>query len=227
MASSTRSSFKELCLDTTRQDGLTAAYWAGLTGCRHERDAADPIGDVVGDQEGMGIAICPVPEEKTVKNRVHLDVSVASLDEVTDRGGVRVADVEHWTVCRDPEGNEFCAFVRDAELPAYRVFEIVVDSVDPERIAIWWAGVFGVEANHKGDVWWLQEVPGFPTAGPFFAMVFVPVPEPKTVKNRMHWDIYGDVSDVVASGATHRWEIPRWTVLADPEGNEFCVFADG
>ena len=35
---------------------------------------------------------------------------------------------------------------------------------------------------------------------PFESMVFDPVPEPKTVKNRIHWDVYGDVDDLVAPG---------------------------
>ena len=55
-------------------------------------------------------------------------------------------------------------------------------------------------------------------------MVFAPVPEPKTVKNRLHWDVYGDVGELEAHGARTLWEMPRWTVMADPEGNEFCVF---
>ncbi len=50
------------------------------------------------------------------------------------------------------------------------------------------------------------------------------VPEPKTVKNRMHLDVVGDAAQIVARGATVVAEQPRWTVLADPEGNEFCVF---
>jgi hypothetical protein len=54
---------------------------------------------------------------------------------------------------------------------------------------------------------------------------FVPVPEPKTVKNRVHWDVYGEVVDFEDAGATVLWEMPKWTTMADPEGNEFCVFA--
>jgi hypothetical protein len=55
----------------------------------------------------------------------------------------------------------------------------------------------------------------------------VPVPEAKTVKNRMHIDVFGAVEQIVALGA--RVVLPRgddrdWNVLADPEGNEFCVF---
>jgi hypothetical protein len=59
---------------------------------------------------------------------------------------------------------------------------------------------------------------------PFESMVFDPVPEPKTVKNRIHWDVYGQVGALTSAGATVLAQLPRWTVLADPEGNEFCVF---
>lgn len=60
--------------------------------------------------------------------------------------------------------------------------------------------------------------------------VFTPVPEPKTVKNRVHWDVLLDdatVDDLVAAGATvlrRPDDEIDWTVLADPEGNEFCAF---
>jgi hypothetical protein len=53
-----------------------------------------------------------------------------------------------------------------------------------------------------------------------------PVPEPKTVKNRMHIDVVGSTDELVDLGATvlrrQDGEI-TWDVLADPEGNEFCV----
>jgi hypothetical protein len=44
------------------------------------------------------------------------------------------------------------------------------------------------------------------------------------VKNRLHWDVGGDVADFESRGATVLDEQPRWTVMADPEGNEFCIF---
>jgi hypothetical protein len=53
------------------------------------------------------------------------------------------------------------------------------------------------------------------------------VPEPKTVKNRMHLDVFGDPAELVAMGATlvrERGGDTGWDQLADPEGNEFCVF---
>ena len=50
------------------------------------------------------------------------------------------------------------------------------------------------------------------------------MPEPKTVKNRVHVDVYGNVDDLVARGASVKERQARWTVMADPEGNELCVF---
>jgi glyoxalase superfamily protein len=222
--------FKELCLDTSGDGREVGEFWAAATGCEYTRtDHPDDPGDVVGTEEGMGIAICRVPEPKTVKNRVHLDlhtVSVAALEAL----GATVASEQHdedpWTVMLDPEGNELCGFVREPErVPAYKVYELVVDSADHESIGQWWADVFGVELKHQdGKDWsWLEGVPGMP----FEAWVFGAVTEPKTVKNRMHWDVYGDVADFEARGATRLWRMPRWTVLADPEGNEFCVFPEG
>jgi glyoxalase superfamily protein len=63
-------------------------------------------------------------------------------------------------------------------------------------------------------------------AGPL--LWIVPVPEPKTVKNRMHLDVVGDTQALIAAGATlvrERGGDIEWDVLADPEGNEFCCFA--
>lgn len=57
---------------------------------------------------------------------------------------------------------------------------------------------------------------------------FVPVPEPKTAPNRVHWDLSApDLAPILARGASvlraPDGEI-SWHLLADPEGNEFCVF---
>ena len=216
-------SFKELCFDVNDTDPAFGEFWSGLLGVpfRPGQGADDP-GNLIGDPEGQGIAFCPVPEPKTVKNRVHLDVHVNSLDDVLALGATVQQEHERWTVCLDPWGNEFCAFVRDHELPAYRVYELGVDAADAERIARWWADVFGVEARNDGQSWWWVEgVEGMP----FESIVFEHVPETKTVKNRMHWDVYGDVAELEAKGAARLWDVPRgWVVLTDPEGNEFCVF---
>lgn len=52
---------------------------------------------------------------------------------------------------------------------------------------------------------------------------FVPVPEPEAGPNRVHWDVRGDVDALLAAGATPLGGHRRATVLADAEGNEFCV----
>jgi hypothetical protein len=225
--------FKELCLDTATTGPALGQFWAAATGCEFVRtDHPDDPGDVVGPEEGMGIAICPVPEPKTVKHRVHLDLHTDSIDSLVALGATVLPEQnpeDRWTVMADPEGGEFCAFVREPEqLSAYRVYELVVDVAEPERTGRWWADVFGVELkSEEGKDWtWLEGVPGMP----FEAWVFGWVPEPKTVKNRLHWDVYGDPADLVAAGASQLWVVPgrtrpvAWTVLADPEGNEFCVF---
>ena len=220
--------FKELCMDTSRSGAALGRFWAAVTGCSYAASSsATDTGDVVGPEEGMGISICPVPEPKTVKNRVHLDVHTDSVESLLALGARRAPGYggDPWTVLLDPEGGEFCAFVREGELPAYRGYELVLDTSEGavEAQARWWGERFGVEAQNNGKPYWsISDVPGMP----FEALVFDPVPEPKVVKNRLHWDLYGDVDRFVEAGATVLAELPRWTVLADPEGNEFCVFPE-
>jgi hypothetical protein len=214
--------FKELCMDTAAEGTALGEFWAAATGCSFAAGSPGDPGDVVGEVEGMGIAICPVPEKKTVKHRVHLDVHTDSVDSLIALGARPAPGYggDPWTVLLDPEGGEFCAFVRE-EVPAYRTYELTVDTHDPEAQARWWAEVFGVQPTSGGKEYWsIHDIPGMP----FESIVFDPVPEPKTVKNRIHWDVYGDAGDLVTRGATMLAELPRWTVLADPEGNEFCVF---
>ena len=99
-----------------------------------------------------------------------------------------------------------------------------MDAVEPARIAAWWADRLGTSprSSDDGSFWWLE-----PTAGLPVDWVFQTVPEPKRVKNRIHWDVLGDAAGLIGSGATllrPRGDDLAWDVLADPEGNEFCVF---
>jgi hypothetical protein len=165
-----------------------------------------------------------VPEARTVKNRVHLDVDVASVEEVVAAGARVVDDSQPWTVLEHPEAGELCAFPRAPErLRRYRVSELVVDCVDHLRVATWWAERFGATVRDDGEIAWFEG-----GDGPPWAMVFTSVPEPKTVKNRVHWDVDGSTPDLLAAGATllrARDEEIGWDQLLDVEGNEFCVFA--
>jgi predicted enzyme related to lactoylglutathione lyase len=176
-----------------------------------------------------------VPERKTVKHRVHLDVNAASLDPVVALGATVVLPASEsgfaWTVMADPEGGEFCVFVRDAGVPAdppARLYELAVDVADAESakaLAGWWAEVLGGRSADDGrGFWWIEDIPGFP----FDSMDIAPVPEPKAVKNRIHWDVTSDdLPGLLDRGATvlaEPTEATRWHVCADPQGNEFCVF---
>jgi hypothetical protein len=210
-----------LSVDVTDADRMTG-FWAGATGLEPSRVDDEGFVELQGGPEGSELVVCPVPEPRTVKQRVHLDLHCRSVGDLEALGATVADDSFPWTVMRDPEGGELCAFVRD-EVPAYKVYEVVVDCADPERVARWWGRRFGVEPRHEGDDWSLEAVPGMP----FECLVLVPVPEPKVVKNRVHWDLVGDVEEFLAAGATVLWEMPRWTVMADPEGNEFCVFPEG
>ncbi|HEU4512457.1 MAG TPA: VOC family protein [Nocardioidaceae bacterium] len=222
-------------MDTTGGEEL-GRFWAVVAGLSFEPDGA--AGDLVGPTEGHGIAMCTVPEPRTVKHRVHLDVYATTTDALTARGATVVLPAAEsgfrWTVMADPEGGEFCAFIREpAELPDYTVHGLVVDCADPESVARWWGGVFGVEVddNDGRGFWTLEGIPGMPVT----TMDFVPVPEPKTVKNRIHWDVHGTVEALHERGATllrardddastGSGQAISWHVMADPEGNEFCVF---
>ena len=110
----------------------------------------------------------------------------------------------------------------------------MVDCQDPRRVAEFWGEVLGwpVTQTEQG-FYWLSST-GEPWAPPPL-VVFVPVPEPKTVKNRVHIDVNPSGCDqaeelerLLSLGATRtsvgEGDVP-WVVLADPEGNEFCLLA--
>jgi hypothetical protein len=209
----------ELCMDTSHKDSRLAEFWASTIGGRFDKTS----GDVVADP-GPGIAMCLVPEPRTVKHRVHLDVYAAAISDLEALGATVLLPATEsgfrWTVMADPGGGEFCAFLKDP-LPAYRLHGVVVDCADPERVARWWGERLGVPADdNNGGGWWTLNGA---TADPVLTIDFVSVPEPKTVKNRIHWDVYGDPAEFLDAGATPLWDMPKWRVLADPEGNEFCV----
>jgi len=218
----TLATFKDLCIDAVDPERL-GAFWSGALGLAAESLEGEV--KLTGSRPEQTIWICQVPEPVTVKQRVHLDVHAASVDDVLALGATPLdVDSFRWKVLRDPEGGELCVFERD-ELPAERIYEIGVDAVDARAICEWWAGVLGAPTEGEDDgCWGLKEIPG----APFEYLVFIGVPEPKTVKNRIHMDLYGSVDELVAAGASvvrAQDDEIRWTVMADPEGNEFCLFA--
>jgi hypothetical protein len=136
-------------------------------------------------------------------------------------------------------------------------FQVTIDCSSPHELADWWAEALGwqveeqdpafirrmVESGaaseddtteHRGALVWkvgaaiTSPDPGRPR------VLFQLVPEPKTVKNRVHLDVRvgadrqaAEVNRLKERGATELWRAAQgpyaWVTLADPEGNEFCV----
>jgi hypothetical protein len=215
--------FKDLCLDAGDPARL-GAFWAAVLG-RTWQAQENGDGQLTGPTPEDTIWVNQVPEPKTVKHRVHLDIYARDLAGLEELGATIVEPRPRWTVMADPEGGEFCAFLRP-EVPAERLHGLVVDSADPQAQAHWWADVYGVAVTANDGWFTLEDVPGLP----ILTMDFVPVPEPKTVKNRIHWDVTGPaVAPLVDAGAVVLREPDHdigWYILADPEGNEFCAFTE-
>lgn len=128
---------------------------------------------------------------------------------------------------------------------AVRWYSVVVDSHDHRAQAAWWAQVLGWRTMFESDTEVVVIPPHFLDMD-YFAkvpphergqgMVFVPVPEGKTVKNRLHIDLApegdddqeAEVQRLIDLGASRvdigQGDVP-WVVLTDPEGNEFCVLS--
>jgi hypothetical protein len=140
--------------------------------------------------------------------------------------------------------------------------QIAVDCRNPHELADWWAETldwavepqdegfirsmigqgFATEADtrlHKGKLVWrdgaaIRPAEELDAKPPARRILFQTVPEDKTVKNRIHWDVNlaGEDKDDVraaleARGAMFLWTASQgpysWHTMADPEGNEFCI----
>lgn len=116
----------------------------------------------------------------------------------------------------------------------FDVRSITVDCADPYRQAQFWSEVTGWkedpdDPNNPGDP------EGRIVSPQGFSLLFIPVPEGKTVKNRMHLDLVPimrgrdeEVTRLLAIGASlvhdrRRPDGSGWVVMADQEGNEFCI----
>jgi hypothetical protein len=114
-----------------------------------------------------------------------------------------------------------------------RVQNISFDSLDPERLAAFWAEALGWRITSVETEEVVLEPPvGSPEEGVVPDILFLLVPEDRVVKNRVHLDLRpsdqsGEVQRLIGLGATHVdvGQSPEntWVVLGDPEGNEFCV----
>jgi predicted enzyme related to lactoylglutathione lyase len=226
-----------------------ARFWSSLLGWEiaeetQEEVAIRPAGYPYPHPGAVPIVFVPVLQAKTGKNRVHLDLASTSaahqaeiVSRAKDLGGYPVdigqGDVP-WVVMADPEGNEFCVLEpRDIYRDTGPVAAILTDCGDPAALARFWAGAAGWQiTNAEDDIIGLRSPEG---VGPF--LEFLRVPGRKVAKNRLHPDVapvLGDDPAVEVARLRHlgatladvgQRDQLSWTVLADPEGNEFCVLS--
>ncbi|MEU7291962.1 VOC family protein [Streptomyces exfoliatus] len=230
-------------------DSLLGRFWAEALGWGVDSEGPgvtnlEPVGFSYPDPVAVCIDIVARPEAKTVKNRVHLDLATTSLAHQAELVarlkdlGATLADVGQggdvpWTVMADPEGNEFCVL---EPRPMYQdtgpIATVVVDCTDPRGMARFWGRatdwmVHVVADDHAT----MRSAEG---VGPY--LEFVRTPDTKSVWNRVHLDVRPYPGDDLAAeearlralGATDPGidqSAISWTVLADPEGNEFCLLA--
>ena len=107
---------------------------------------------------------------------------------------------------------------------------IAIDSTDPQRLGRWWADALGWKAWDESDGYCVAAPPDSGQT----RLEFLKVPEPKSGKNRLHLDFTPDDQDAEVARFEHlgavRVDVGQegdpdvtWVVLADPEGNEFCI----
>jgi predicted enzyme related to lactoylglutathione lyase len=232
-----------------RDDSALGRFWAAALGWGVSSEGpgvtnVEPVGFVWPDPVAVCVDVVTVPDPDTVKYRVHLDLattSAAHQAELVARLlalGATTADVGQgdvpWTVLADPEGNVFCVLEpREIYRDTGPIAAVVVDCADPPAMARFWS---------KAMDWTLHEVTddhamlrSAKGVGPYLEFLRT-TPNVKTVWNRVHLDLLpyrgddhaAEVARLQALGATPadvgQGEVP-WTVLADPEGNEFCVLA--
>jgi hypothetical protein len=112
---------------------------------------------------------------------------------------------------------------------ASRVGDIVVDCADPELLARFWCGVLGYRIFDRDET-------GVAIRGATVSpdILFIRVPEPKTAKGRLHFDVCPtdrgqdeELGRLLDLGATRSAIVGSgsWVVLEDPEGNEFCLMS--
>ena len=232
-----------LCFDANDPRRL-ARFWAEALRWKVGDEADDVVSLVPTDGTTFGIDFALVPEQKTGKNRIHLDLTSTSIDdqketvEMLVELGARHIDVgqgpddEH-VVLADPEGNEFCIIepTNNFLSTCGRFGSITCDGT--RDVGYFWSEALGWPLVWDQDEETAIRAPD--GTGPMITWGGPPL-APKLGKNRLHLDIAplshvdqrAEVDRLVALGAT-RIDIGQgdvsWVVMVDPDGNEFCVLS--
>jgi len=221
---------------------LLAQFWAGVLGGELDDDL-DSIALLPADDIGFRIRFLATQERKVGQNRMHLDLTSASLDDQQERVaralmlGARHIDVGQGAealhvVLADPEGNEFCvvepgnSFLADCGL----VGALACDG--SQAVGYFWSAALGWPL-----VWDLDQETAIrsPYGGPKVTWGGPPL-MPKPGRNRLHLDVEADevgdqkteIHRLVSLGASRLDDgqcTPDAVPMADPDGNEFCLRA--
>jgi predicted enzyme related to lactoylglutathione lyase len=220
-----------------------ARFWASSLGWEIDDQTDDEMVVLPTDGTPFSMVFVRVSQPKTAKNPIHLDLvseSVEDQRQVVDRlialGAQHVdigqgSDADH-VVLADPEGNEFCVVLRGEFLADTGFLGSVVFEPAYPPTGHFWGHAIGwpVVYDQDGDV----AIRAPDGRGPF--ITFGPPGIAKRGKNRLHLDLVLDADDdqasevdrLIALGARHvdigQGDVP-WVVLADPDGNEFCVLS--
>ena len=229
-----------LCFDAYDPLAL-ARFWAGVLGWEMADDPHDGITILPNDDTGFRIRFLPTQEKKTGPNQMHFDLTSSSPEDQQQTVarslelGAQHIDIgqrpeEGHVVLADPEGNEYCVIEPGNNFLADCGFIGALASDGSQEVGYFWSQALGWPLVLDQD----QETAiRSPHGGPKITWGGPPV-RPKTAKNRLHFDLappaHGDqqaeVDRLVSLGAT-RIDIGRHgagpVLLADPDGNEFCV----
>ncbi|UUN25492.1 VOC family protein [Streptomyces sp. FIT100] len=229
-----------LCFDANDPLRL-ARFWAGVLDWEFADDPHDGIALLPSDDTGFRIRFLPTREQKAVPNRMHFDLTSASLDDQQRTVATALAlggrhiDVgqrpeEGHVVLADPDGNEFCVTEPGNNFLADCGFIGALACDGSQEVGYFWSEALGWPLVWDQD----QETAiRAPYGGPKITWGGPPL-LPKPGRNRLHFDLAppadgdrrAEVDRLVSLGATRidigRDEAGR-VAMADPDGNEFCV----
>jgi predicted enzyme related to lactoylglutathione lyase len=243
MQSGITSRLVALCFDANDPLGL-ARFWAAALRWEVDDESQHKVGLVPTDDTRFKILFLPVAEKKAGQSRLHLDLTTTSIDDQQESVarlvelGARRIDIgqrpdEAHVVLADPEGNELCIIEPENKFLAGcgRLGSITCDGT--REVGYFWSAAIGWPLVWDQDEETAIRAPD--GTGPLITWGGPPV-APKIGKNRLHLDIAppehvdqrAEVDRLASLGAT-RIDIGQgdvdWVVMADPDGNEFCVLS--
>ncbi|MGZ6925456.1 MAG: VOC family protein [Acidimicrobiia bacterium] len=231
-----------LCFDANDPRRLARFWAAALRWDVGDETTAGEIRLVPTDDTAFPILFVPVPERKSGQNRVHLDLTTTSVEDQRDTVaglvelGARPVDIgqrpeETHVVLADPEGNELCIIEPHNNFLAGCGRLGCINCDGTRAVGSFWSRVLDWPLVWDQDEETAIRAPD--GTGPVISWSGPPL-MPKHRKNRLHLHVApapdgsrrAEVDRVVALGATRldtgRADADR-VVMADPDGNEFCV----